>query len=129
MDFKDRKAIYLQIAERICDEILLGLYEEGGRIPSVREYAAKVEVNSNTTARAYEWLQQQEIIFTKRGLGYFVSEGAKNQIAVMRKKEFMEQHLPELVHMMRTLGISVEEVAENMKEYMTRATDLYQSRT
>lgn len=48
MNFKESKAIYLQIAERICDEILLGQYLEEDRIPSVREYAAIVEVNANT---------------------------------------------------------------------------------
>ena len=48
MNFKESKAIYLQIADRICDEILLGQYQEEERIPSVREYAAMVEVNANT---------------------------------------------------------------------------------
>ena len=48
MNFKESKAIYLQIADRICDEILLGQYPEEERIPSVREYAAIVEVNANT---------------------------------------------------------------------------------
>lgn len=48
MNFKESKAIYLQIADRICDEVLLGQYREEERIPSVREYAAVVEVNANT---------------------------------------------------------------------------------
>ena len=65
MNFKENKAIYLQIAESICDEILLGTYAEEERIPSVREYASTMEVNSNTVMRSYDWLQQQEIIFTK----------------------------------------------------------------
>ena len=46
MNFKESRAIYLQIADRICDDILLGQYEEEGRIPSVREYASIVEVNA-----------------------------------------------------------------------------------
>lgn len=50
MNFKESKAIYLQIADRICDEILLGQYQEEERIPSVREYAAMVEVNANTVS-------------------------------------------------------------------------------
>ena len=48
MNFKESNAIYLQIADRICDEILLGHYPEEERIPSVGEYAAIVEVNANT---------------------------------------------------------------------------------
>ena len=73
MNFKESKAIYLQIADRICDEVLLGQYQEEERIPSVREYAAVVEVNANTVMRSYDYLQTQGVIYNKRGIGYFVS--------------------------------------------------------
>ena len=63
MNFKETKGIYLQIADRICDEVLLGIYNEDDRIPSVREYAALVEVNVNTMMRSYEYLQQQGVIY------------------------------------------------------------------
>lgn len=110
MDFKENKAIYLQIAEHLLDEILQGLYPEDDRIPSVREYAANVEVNVNTCMRAYDWLCSQDIIFTKRGLGYFVATGARETILALRKKEFFEDFLPELAQKMQTLGISNEEL-------------------
>jgi DNA-binding transcriptional regulator YhcF (GntR family) len=70
MDFKNYKAIYLQIADRICDEILLGTYGEEERIPSVREYASVVEVNANTAMRAFDYLQSLQVIYNKRGIGY-----------------------------------------------------------
>ena len=73
MKFKESKSIYLQIADRICDEILQGQYKEEERIPSVREYAATVEVNANTVVRSFDYLQGQDIIYNKRGLGYFVA--------------------------------------------------------
>ena len=73
MNFKESKAIYLQIADRICDEILLGQFAEEERIPSVREYATIVEVNANTVMRSFDYLQSQNIIYNKRGIGYFVS--------------------------------------------------------
>lgn len=114
MDFKENKAIYLQIAELLMDEILQGKFAEEDRIPSVREYAANVEVNVNTCMRAYDWLCSQEIIFTKRGLGYFVSHGARETILTLRKKEFFEEFLPELIQKMQTLGISKEEIAEHL---------------
>lgn len=76
MKFKESKSIYLQIADRIMDEILRMVYPEEGRVPSVREYAAMVEVNANTVVRSYDYLQGQEIIYNKRGIGYFVSPGA-----------------------------------------------------
>mgnify|MGYP003307518551 CR=1 FL=1 len=62
MEFKENKAIYLQIADRICDEILTEKYRDEERIPSVREYSAEVEVNVNTVMRAYDYLQQQDVI-------------------------------------------------------------------
>ena len=66
MNFKDNNPIYLQIAERICDEILQGTYREDDRIPSVREYAAIVEVNANTVVRTFDHLQSLEVIYNKR---------------------------------------------------------------
>ena len=86
MDFKNQKAIYLQIAERIMDQILSGQYPEGGKLPSVREYAAEVEVNVNTVARSFEWLQNQDVVVTRRGLGNFVNEGARQIVLELRKR-------------------------------------------
>ena len=80
MTFKENKPIYLQIADRIMDEILQEVYEEEGRILSVREYAGIVEVNANTVVRTYDYLQTQGIIYNKRGLGYFVATGAAQKI-------------------------------------------------
>ena len=91
MNFKESKAIYLQIADRICDEVLLGQYREEERIPSVREYAAVVEVNANTVMRSYDYLQSQEVIYNKRGIGYFVASGARALILSLRKEVFSQR--------------------------------------
>lgn len=115
MEFKNHKPIFLQIAEHICDEILRGLYPEGDRLPSVREYAAEVEVNFNTVARSFEWLSQKDIIFNKRGLGYFVNEGAKETIRQSLRESFFQEALPEFTKQMEKLGITVEEVEQAMK--------------
>lgn len=90
MNFKESKAIYLQIADRICDEILLGQLGEEERIPSVREYAAIVEVNANTVMRSFDYLQSQNIIYNKRGIGYFVATGARELIHSLRKDIFFK---------------------------------------
>lgn len=118
MNFKDNKAIYLQIADQLCDEILGGEHAEEERIPSVREYAAKVEVNANTCARAYDWMQSQEIIYTKRGLGYFVCQGAKQAILQMKKKEFFDEFLPELSKKIQVLGISKDEIINELNKQL-----------
>lgn len=108
MKFKESKSIYLQIADRINDEILQGQYAEEGRIPSVREYAATVEVNANTVVRTYDYLQGQEIIYNKRGIGYFVSAGAKDRIITLRKDIFLHEELPEFFRQVSALDIPIK---------------------
>ncbi|MBP3711499.1 MAG: GntR family transcriptional regulator [Bacteroidaceae bacterium] len=116
MDFKNNKPIFLQIAEHICYEILGGTYPEGERLPSVREYAAEVEVNANTVARSYEWLSQRGIIESKRGMGYFVSQGAKESIRTSLCETFFQETLPDVVAQMQKLGIKVNEVVQHITE-------------
>jgi len=118
MNFKDNKAIYLQIAERICDEILLDKYHEEERIPSVREYAAIVEVNFNTVMRSFEYLQMSDIIFNKRGIGYFVSEGAKAKILSLRKTHFVENEIKDFFRQIHVLDIPMEEIAAMYQQYL-----------
>jgi DNA-binding transcriptional regulator YhcF (GntR family) len=110
MTFSNDKAIYIQMADRLCDEILSGRYKDDDRIPSVREYAVLLEVNTNTAVKAYEQLAREEIIYNKRGLGYFVTPGAKKQILKARKQEFMKEKLPELFRQMRLLDISITDI-------------------
>lgn len=110
MNFNTEKAIYVQIADRLCDEILTGKFGDDERIPSVREYAVLLEVNTNTTVKSYDLLEQQGVIYKKRGLGYFVTAGAKEKILDERRREFMETRLPEMFRQMRLLGIGMEEV-------------------
>ena len=110
MIFTNDKAIYIQMADRLCDEILAGKYKDDDRIPSVREYAVMLEVNANTVVKAYDELSRADIIYNKRGLGYFVTPGAKKQIMKERKQEFMKERLPELFRQMQLLGITLEDV-------------------
>lgn len=117
MNFKETKAIYLQIADRICDEILLEQYREEERIPSVREYAAMVEVNANTAMRSYDYLQSQGIIYNKRGIGYFVSSGAPELILSLRKESFLKDEIDYFFKQMYTLGISAKEMSDMYREF------------
>ena len=110
MNFTNDKAIYIQMADRLCDEILAGTYKDDDRIPSVREYAVMLQVNTNTAVKAYDQLARDGIIYNKRGLGYFVTAGAKKEIKKVRKLEFMKQTLPELFRQMKLLDITIEDI-------------------
>lgn len=116
-DFRNDKAIYLQMAERICDDILSGRYCAGERIPSVREQSETLQVNTNTVVRAYDNLTRLGIIYTKRGMGYFVSEDARTCIMDNRRKAFMEEKLPELFRQMKLLDIPIETVDDLWEKF------------
>lgn len=118
MIFKEGKPIYVQIADRIGDDILNGKYQEEARIPSVREFAALMEVNANTTMRAYEMLQNRNIIYMKRGIGYFVSTGARELVLDNRKNVFIGEDLNSFFHEIYTLGIPIEEITSLYQEYV-----------
>lgn len=117
MDFKNQKAIYLQIAEHVMGQILSGQYPEDTKLPSVREYAAEVEVNVNTVARSFEWLQMHDIVTVRRGLGNYVATGALREIENLRREEFFNEQLPDLFRSMRTLGIRMDEVVAQYNNY------------
>ena len=124
MNFKESKAIYLQIADRICDEILLGQYIEEERIPSVREYAAIVEVNANTVMRSYDYLQSQNIIYNKRCIGYFVAMGAKVLIFSLRKETFLKEDLEHFFRQIKTLDISIQEITDMYGDFCKKNSKL-----
>ncbi len=72
---------------------------------SVREYGAEIGVNPNTVMRSYEKLTQDEIIYNKRGIGYFIAENAKELVLKTLRREFIENDLPEIAKRMKLLGI------------------------
>ena len=116
MNFENNKAIYEQMADRLCDEIIAGTYKADDRIPSVRKYAVMLQVNTNTAVKAYELLSREEIIYNRRGLGYFVSAGAREQIIIARRKTFLTQSLPSVFREMKLLGITIEDIEKEWEK-------------
>ena len=88
--------------------ILSGEWAEMERIVSVREMAAAVGVNPNTVMRSYEKLEADGIIFNRRGIGFFVSEGAVEHIRNLERQKFMEEELPKLQERLSLLGLTLE---------------------
>lgn len=111
-DFKSSHPIYMQMAERLADDILQGVYSTDSKVPGVREYAALLGVNVNTAVKAYETLALQGVIYNRRGLGYFVSPDACDIIKQQRRQEFMQELLPDLFKRMKQLGVSLEMLEE-----------------
>jgi GntR family transcriptional regulator len=117
MEFNNTQAIYLQIADYVCDKIQLKEWQEDEKIPSVRELAVMLEVNPNTVMRTFEHLQQQEIVYTKRGMGLFVAKGSPKKIAASRKQQFLNDELPLLFKKMNMLNIEPGELQARFDEF------------
>lgn len=111
----------MQIADRICDEIVDLRYPENERIPSVRDYCALVEVNVNTANRAYDFLLQQGVLYNKRGIGYFVSKGAVALILNFRRNSFLNTDVPEFFRQMDQLSVSIDDIVEMYRQHTSGA--------
>jgi GntR family transcriptional regulator len=111
MEFRQNEAIYLQIADLACENVLSGTWRPGDRVPSVRELAGEIEVNPNTVVRAYAYLQDQGIIQNQRGLGYFVAERAPEVTRELMRRTFVSRDLPRVFRTMALLGMGMDELA------------------
>lgn len=110
MDFKENPAIYIQIAEYVCEQILLKKWKLGDKIISIRDLAVSMEVNPNTVQRAYDFLQQRDIITNKRGIGYFIEDDAMDRILSFRREQFIENELPVFMRNIFLLKIDFKEI-------------------
>jgi DNA-binding transcriptional regulator YhcF (GntR family) len=112
MEFNNNKAIYLQIADMLCEKILLKVLKQDERIPSVRELAVQFEVNPNTVMRTYDFLQGMDIITNKRGVGYFVAADGFTKATDYLKSAFLQIELPVLFKTAALLNISFDELKQ-----------------
>jgi GntR family transcriptional regulator len=117
MEFKDNEPIYLQIATYVSEQILLGKWAVEDKVPSVRELAVALQVNPNTVMRTYEQLQNQEVIYNKRGIGFFVAPEALRKIKVLRRERFLQQDLPEFFRNIFLLDIPLDEIQERYEAF------------
>ncbi len=112
MIFNNNQPIYIQILELINDKILNKEWIADERIPSVRDLAMKYEVNPNTVMRAYERLQSDEIIYKRRGIGYFLALDAREKTFLYYKNEFINNELPKVFAKLNTFSITINELEE-----------------
>ncbi len=123
MNFKDDKAIYLQLADIFYENILTQEYKPDERIPSVRDLAIETEVNPNTVMRTYKYLQDNNIIYNKRGIGYFIAPDAYKITHKMKKEEFINEQLPEFFKTIKYLNINFSEIENLYQNYLKQNND------
>lgn len=117
MEFRENEAIYLQIAAYVGEHIVLGKWPLDQKIPSVRDLAVELQVNPNTVLRAYEFLQNKEVIVNKRGIGFFIAADAEMKIKEYSKERFLGNALPEFFKNIYLLDISMQEIEERFEQF------------
>lgn len=117
MDFSTDKPIYKQIIDYSFGCILSGQWIPGEKIPSVRELSVELTVNSHTVLKAYEYLQSNDIITPRRGMGFYLTADALSHVNQLRRNEFFDSTLIEIFKEMKLLDIPMEEIIERFRNW------------
>jgi len=111
----DSRPIFVQIAERIENDIIEGNLPEESQVPSTNQFASFYQINPATAAKGVNLLVEQGILYKKRGIGMFVAEGARGILVEKRKEQFYEQYVVAMVTEARKLGITAEQLMEMIR--------------
>lgn len=111
----DGRPIFIQIAERIEDDIIEGGLPEEAQVPSTNQFAAFYKINPATAAKGVNLLVDEGILYKKRGIGMFVAEGARTKVMEKRKELFFEQYVVTMIKEAEKLGISADQLTEMIR--------------
>ena len=121
-NFDDRTPIYRQIADQITRDILGGSIAEEDQVMSTNQYAAFYRINPATAAKAFQHLVDENILYKRRGIGMFVSTGARKQLQDEHRKQFFTSVVTHLIEEAKTLGIPLEEVVKYLQTVKSEET-------
>lgn len=114
--FDDRSPIYRQIAERIQADVLGGALAEDAPVMSTNEYAAFYRINPATAAKAFQLLVDDGILYKRRGIGMFVSPGARETLRRRRREQFFGEVVGPMLAEAKLIGIPLREVIRRLEE-------------
>ena len=106
MALTDDRPIFQQIAEQLEEGILSGAYPEEGQVPSITEFAVLYRINPATALKGVNLLVDAGLLYKKRGVGMFVSPGAREQLLLARRERFYQDFIQRLVREARNLGLT-----------------------
>ena len=115
MTFQDERPIVLQLAEQLEAGILSGAYPEESRVPSITEYSVTYKINPATALKGINLLVDSGLLYKKRGLGMFVSIGAKEKLKSQRRDRFYHDYVERLVREAKNLGLDASELSDLIK--------------
>jgi GntR family transcriptional regulator len=109
-EWNDRQPIYRQLRDRVVAMILDSVLKEGDPLPSVRNVAAEYRVNPLTVLKGYQELVDEQLVETKRGLGMFVTAGARNRLLQGERQKFLAQEWPRIAETIQRLGVTPKQL-------------------
>lgn len=112
----DSRPIFIQIAERIENDIIEGNLAEESQVPSTNQFAAFYQINPATVMKGVNLLVDQEILYKKRGIGMFVASGVRTKLMEKRKEQFYEQYVVSMVKEAEKLGITADQLSEMIRK-------------
>lgn len=118
--FDQDKPIYIQVREKIEDQIINYQLKEGEQAPSTNQLVNFYKINHATVSKGVNQLVDEGILYKKRGIGMFVAEGAREKLIQKRKRTFIEDYIVNLVQEAEKLGITEKEIVSYIKQVKGR---------
>ena len=110
MEFKDGKPIFQQLADQLEEGILSGAYPEESQVPSITEYSVAYRINPATALKGINLLVDAGLLYKKRGVGMFVSSGARERLRAQRAERFYQDYVQRMVQEARRIGVTEAEL-------------------
>lgn len=120
MEFSVNKPIFKQIVDWCLGRIMAGEWQQGQKLPSARELSVEMAVNLHTILKAYEILERNEIIYSRRGMGFFVADNAAGLADSYLRREFFDNELADTFGRLASMGIGPDELSQAYREYLER---------
>ena len=114
IEWNDKQPIYRQLRDMVVERIMDGSFAEGDAVPSVRQVATDYQINHLTVGKAYQELVELDLLEKRRGLGMFVTEGARKSLTHNEQQHFLEEELPAFAERIKMLGIDMASVVEKL---------------
>mgnify|MGYP002700191029 FL=1 len=115
-NWNDDQPIYRQLRDKVIALIIDGGFAEGAAVPSVRQVSVDYSINHLTVSKAYQQLVDEGLLFKKRGVGMFVSDGAQETLVKRERVKFLQYELPEMILRMNQLGIGKEAITDFLEK-------------
>jgi GntR family transcriptional regulator len=113
--WNDNAPIYRQLKERVVGMMLDGILKPGDALPSVRQIAAEYQLNPITVSRAYQELADEALVEKRRGLGMYVTDGARDKLLSSERERFLREEWPLVIERIVRLGLDPEQLMKAAK--------------